>query len=196
MCILFVFGLGLSSTNSTTSHHSFNNAEINWVEYPKRKKKNCLIYGEQSWDCIRIWKSGRNIWPLTTQDISGLICIYLPESQHSCWTMKEQIDEFFNNLWMLMITKHKEGIYNTVCIVVLLMLPLLVFFTSVVVCCHCCSFLCRGHDCCCCRGSDTLTGAQVEKKRQKKRNGGQNEDLWISVKMDLMTPDRLALTVV
>lgn len=111
--------------------------------------------------------------------------------------MKEQIPEFFNDLWTLLVTKHNEGIYNTLCIVVLLMLPVLVFCTSLVVCCHCCSSFCRGRDCCCCRDSATLTETQVEKKKKKKKNAGPNEqDLWISVKIDPMTPDRLALTAV
>lgn len=109
----------------------------------------------------------------------------------------ESIAEFFNDLWTLLVTKHNEGIYNTVCVIVLLMLPLLVFFTSLVVCCHCCSSFCRGCHCCCCRDSATLTGTQVDKKKKKKKKGNQNEeDLWISVKTDAMTPDRLALTIV
>lgn len=112
----------------------------------------------------------------------------------SCWTMKQTAD-FFNDLWLLLITKHNEGIYNTVCVVVLLILPLLVFVTSLIICCHFCSSFFRGCYCCCCRDSDRRTGTQVEKK--KKKNSSQNEeDLWISVKMDPMTPDRLAITTV
>lgn len=151
------------------------------------------MYDEQSWDLLEILMCD-NIWPFTTKDISGLICIWPLESQGSWWTMK-QIVEFFSELWMLLITKHNEGIYNTVCAVVLLMLPLLFFFTSLIVCCHFCSSLCRGCDCCCCRDSTTLAGTQVEKT--KKKNGAQSEkDLWISVKTDPVTLDRLDLTIV
>uniref|UniRef100_A0A3B4CDK4 KIAA0040 n=2 Tax=Pygocentrus nattereri TaxID=42514 RepID=A0A3B4CDK4_PYGNA len=112
-----------------------------------------------------------------------------------------QITEFFNDLWRLATAKHNEGIYNTVCLMVLLTLPLVVFFTSLIVCCHCC--FCRGADgcsCCCRRDGTTVTSALVEnkkKKKNKKKNGGQTEeDLWISVKTDPMTPDRVALTIV
>ncbi|XP_053365110.1 uncharacterized protein KIAA0040 homolog [Clarias gariepinus] len=112
--------------------------------------------------------------------------------------MSEQISDFFKNCWTFLITKHNEGIYNTVCIVVLLMLPLLVFFTSLVICCHCCcSSFCRGCDCCCCREPSTQTGTHVEKKKKKTKRDGQNEeDLWISVKTDPTIPDRLAFTTV
>ncbi|KAI4898079.1 hypothetical protein NFI96_009621 [Prochilodus magdalenae] len=112
----------------------------------------------------------------------------------------EQITEFFNDLWKLATTKHNEGIYNTVCLVVLLTLPLVVFFTSLIVCCHCC--FCRqaeGCSCCCRKDRASVTSTVAEKKKQKKnrkKNGGRpEEDLWISVKTDPMTPDRVALTI-
>uniref|UniRef100_A0A673GC03 KIAA0040 n=1 Tax=Sinocyclocheilus rhinocerous TaxID=307959 RepID=A0A673GC03_9TELE len=79
--------------------------------------------------------------------------------------MKEEILQFFNDIWNLASSKHDQSVYNTVCLVVLLTLPLVVLFTSLLVCCHCCCF----------------TNTKTEKK--KKKNGSQNnEDLWISVK--------------
>ncbi|XDV27525.1 hypothetical protein PO909_031035 [Leuciscus waleckii] len=99
--------------------------------------------------------------------------------------MKEAILQFFDDIWSLASSKHDQSIYNTVCLVVLLTLPLVVLFTSVLVCCHCC----------CCRET-SVTDAKSEKKK-KKKNGSQNsEDLWISVKTDPMSSDRLALTMV
>ncbi|XP_039510674.1 uncharacterized protein KIAA0040 homolog [Pimephales promelas] len=106
--------------------------------------------------------------------------------------MTEAILQFFNNMWSVASSKHDQGIYNTVCLVVLLTLPLVVLFTSVLVCCHCCC--CRR--CCCGKGETSVTNVKSEKKK-KKKNGGQNsEDLWISVKTDPMSSDRLALTMV
>ncbi|XP_077088100.1 uncharacterized protein KIAA0040 homolog [Siphateles boraxobius] len=111
--------------------------------------------------------------------------------------MKESILQFFNDMWSLASSKHDQSIYNTVCLVVLLTLPLVVLFTSVLVCCHCCC--CRhadGYRCCRGKGETSVTNVKSEKKK-KKKNGSQNsEDLWISVKADPMSSDRLALTMV
>ncbi|XP_067309089.1 uncharacterized protein KIAA0040 homolog [Pseudorasbora parva] len=112
--------------------------------------------------------------------------------------MKEAILQFFNHMWSLASAKHDQSIYNTVCLVVLLTLPLVVLFTSLLICCHCCC--CRNADRCrCCRGKGetSVTNEKYEKKKKKKKNGGQNsEDLWISVKADPLSSDRLALTTV
>ncbi|KAI7809688.1 uncharacterized protein KIAA0040 homolog [Triplophysa rosa] len=112
--------------------------------------------------------------------------------------MKEAILQFFNDVWNLALVKHNQSVYNTVCLAVLLTLPLVVILTSLLVCCHYCC--CRRGDgclcCCCCKGEATVTEPKPEKKKRKK-NGDQNdEDLWISVKTDPLTNERLALTTV
>ncbi|XP_010889628.1 uncharacterized protein KIAA0040 homolog [Esox lucius] len=107
--------------------------------------------------------------------------------------MKEEILNFFCDLWRVATAKHDQGVYNTVCLVVLLALPMVVLLTSLVVCCHCCC--CRQTNrACCCRGSPGSAMAKSEKK--KKKRSPNSEDLWISVKAGPMTPDRVALTMV
>ncbi|XP_076828713.1 uncharacterized protein KIAA0040 homolog [Brachyhypopomus gauderio] len=106
----------------------------------------------------------------------------------------EQVTEFFGELWALVLAKHGEGVYNTVCLAVLLALPLVVITTLLLVCCHCCC----GGCCACCRRGDraTIATSQAESKRKKKRNVGQkDEDLWISVKTDPLAGERMAFTV-
>lgn len=41
----------------------------------------------------------------------------------------ERISAFFSSIWDTILTKHQEGIYNTICLGVLLGLPLLVIIT-------------------------------------------------------------------
>ncbi|KAJ8274346.1 hypothetical protein COCON_G00089710 [Conger conger] len=108
--------------------------------------------------------------------------------------MREDVQGFFTDLWGIALSKHDQGIYNTVCLVVLLALPLVVLLTCLIVCCHCCC--CRRGGCCscCCGGQPSSTGGT--KPNKKKNKGPQNEDLWISVKPGPMTPDRMALTMV
>ncbi|KAJ8406193.1 hypothetical protein AAFF_G00304240 [Aldrovandia affinis] len=114
--------------------------------------------------------------------------------------MGDEVQGFFNDLWGIVVSKHDQGMYNSVCLVVLLALPLVVLFTSLVVCCHCCC--CRHGRCCscCCRSEPTSTDAGDSNgksdKKKKKNKSPKNEDLWISVKTSPMTPDRMALTVV
>lgn len=109
--------------------------------------------------------------------------------------MKEAIQQFFNDMWSLASSKHDQSIYNTVCLVVLLTLPLVVLFTSVLVCCHCCC--CRHADgCLCCRGKGETSVTNVKAEKKKKKGCQNSEDLWISVKTDPMSSDRLALTMV
>uniref|UniRef100_A0A4W5PXG1 KIAA0040 n=1 Tax=Hucho hucho TaxID=62062 RepID=A0A4W5PXG1_9TELE len=105
--------------------------------------------------------------------------------------MKEDILDFFSDLWKVAATKHDQGIYNTVCLVVLLALPMVVLFTSLVVCCHCCCR--RANSTSCCGDSPSSDTAKSDKKKKK---SSKNEDLWISVKTGPMTPDRVALTMV
>lgn len=100
------------------------------------------------------------------------------------------IQDFFNQLCRFVEDKHKQGAYNTICLVVLLTLPLLVLVTTLVVCCHCCC--CRhANGCCCCRGD----AASARSDTKKKKSSG-TDDLWISVKGGPMTPDRVALGMV
>ncbi|XP_042184710.1 uncharacterized protein KIAA0040-like [Oncorhynchus tshawytscha] len=106
--------------------------------------------------------------------------------------MKEDILDFFSNLWKVATTKHDQGIYNTVCLVVLLALPMVVLFTSLVVCCHCCCCR-RANSTGCCGDSPSSDTAKSDKKKKK---SPKNEDLWISVKKGPMTQDRVALTMV
>ncbi|TRY98102.1 hypothetical protein DNTS_028465, partial [Danionella cerebrum] len=125
------------------------------------------------------------------------------ESCRAVWTEPDQsrigsmtVLHFFSDLWRLASVKHEQSIYNTVCLVVLLTLPLLVLFTSVLVCCHCCC--CRGaNGCCrCCHHKGETSVTNGTSKKKKKQNGKQSgEDLWISVKADPMSSDRLAQTV-
>lgn len=110
--------------------------------------------------------------------------------------MKEEVQHFFNVSWGFVVSKHDQGIYNTVCLVVLLALPLVVLLTSLIVCCHCCCCRHGGGCCCCCRGDPTGSGSAKPNKKKKKDKSPQNEDLWISVKPGPMTPDRMALTMV
>lgn len=105
--------------------------------------------------------------------------------------MKEDILDFFSDLWKVATTKHDQGIYNTVCLVVLLALPMVVLFTSLVVCCHCCC--CRHANCAgCCAVSPSSALAKSDKNKKSPKD----EDLWISVKTGPMTQDRVALTMV
>uniref|UniRef100_A0A3P8WJR6 KIAA0040 n=1 Tax=Cynoglossus semilaevis TaxID=244447 RepID=A0A3P8WJR6_CYNSE len=84
----------------------------------------------------------------------------------------KSIQDFFYQIWTLVLTKHSQGVYNTICLVVLLSLPLLVLIITLVLCCHCC----------CCR--------HANRKTKKRKHLSNNDDLWISVKTGPMTPDR------
>ncbi|TNM97701.1 uncharacterized protein KIAA0040 homolog [Takifugu flavidus] len=101
------------------------------------------------------------------------------------------IQDFFSQFWRLVMDKHNQGAYNTVCLAVLLTVPLLVFLTALLVCCHCCC--CRHgsrcHSCCC---PDTRTRSETKKKKSSAKA---EDDLWISVKTGPMTPDRVTLTM-
>ncbi|TRY98103.1 hypothetical protein DNTS_028465, partial [Danionella cerebrum] len=119
---------------------------------------------------------------------------HLNQAQIYETTSAEPVEAFLTA--SLTEVKHEQSIYNTVCLVVLLTLPLLVLFTSVLVCCHCCC--CRGaNGCCrCCHHKGETSVTNGTSKKKKKQNGKQSgEDLWISVKADPMSSDRLAQTV-
>lgn len=93
------------------------------------------------------------------------------------------IQDFFNQLWSFAVEKHKQGVFNTVCLAILLALPLLVFLTMLGLCCHCC----------CGRRGGRAAAARSQVKK-KKTSANAEEDLWISVKTGPTTPDRVALT--
>ncbi|XP_034978608.1 uncharacterized protein KIAA0040 homolog [Zootoca vivipara] len=84
----------------------------------------------------------------------------------------EQISQFFHSIWTFILSKHQEGVYNTVCLAVLLGLPTLVLLLSIFVCCHCC--FCGG------RRKDSGSYSTSEKRRKKLRRRKKEEDLWIS----------------
>ncbi|KAM8813444.1 uncharacterized protein KIAA0040 homolog [Rhynchonycteris naso] len=91
----------------------------------------------------------------------------------------EKVSSFFSDIWDTILTKHQEGLYNTVCLGVILGLPLLVVITLIFICCHCC----------CSRPGKS--GQQPErsvgkgKKKKKKKKKGE-EDLWISAQPKLL----------
>lgn len=103
----------------------------------------------------------------------------------------DRVQDFFNQLWHLVMDKHNQGAYNTICLAVLLTLPLLVVLTALLLCCHCCCCR-RGGGCCSCCCPDTRARSETKKKKSSTKA---EEDLWISVKTEPMTPDRVALTL-
>lgn len=87
----------------------------------------------------------------------------------------EKLSSFFRDIWDTILTKHREGLFNSVCLGVLLALPLLVLLALVFVCCHCC-------------WSRPGAGRQPERgpgKRRRRRKKGE-EDLWISAQPKLL----------
>ncbi|XP_008589424.1 PREDICTED: uncharacterized protein KIAA0040 homolog [Galeopterus variegatus] len=86
----------------------------------------------------------------------------------------ERIGSFFSSIWDTILTKHEEGIFNTICLGVLLGLPLLVFTTLLFICCHCCwSRLSKSRQ-------------QPEQNKRKKKKKRDEEDLWISAQPKLL----------
>nr|XP_004027985.3 uncharacterized protein KIAA0040 homolog [Gorilla gorilla gorilla]XP_004027987.3 uncharacterized protein KIAA0040 homolog [Gorilla gorilla gorilla]XP_004027989.3 uncharacterized protein KIAA0040 homolog [Gorilla gorilla gorilla]XP_018882462.2 uncharacterized protein KIAA0040 homolog [Gorilla gorilla gorilla] len=92
----------------------------------------------------------------------------------------ERISTFFSSIWDTILTKHQEGIYNTICLGVLLGLPLLVIITLLFICCHCCW------------SPPGKTGQQPEKnkKKKKKKKKKDEEDLWISAQPKLLQMEK------
>ncbi|XP_067846940.1 uncharacterized protein KIAA0040 homolog [Heptranchias perlo] len=80
--------------------------------------------------------------------------------------MLEHVYSFVESMWDLIMMKHSEGVYNSVCLAILLILPLLLLVIIMCLCCQgcCCS---HGSSCKCCR-------RQQEATRKNKFN-----DLWI-----------------
>ncbi|MBZ3872290.1 hypothetical protein SUZIE_117195 [Sciurus carolinensis] len=90
----------------------------------------------------------------------------------------EKIISFFNSIWDIILTKHQEGIFNTICLAVLLGLPLLVVLTLLVICCHCCW------------SRSGKSGPQPEQNKRKKKKKKDEEDLWISAQPKLLQMEK------
>lgn len=95
----------------------------------------------------------------------------------------EKVNNFFSDIWDLLVTKHQEGLFNTVCLSVILALPLLVALTLLLVCCHCCWS--RAGRCGRQPGQDK--GGQGNRRKKKKKG---EEDLWISAQPKLLQMDK------
>lgn len=92
----------------------------------------------------------------------------------------EKISSFFGIIWDTILTKHQQGLFNTICLGILLGLPLLVVMTFIFICCHCCW------------SRPGKSGPQPErnkgKKKKKKRKA--EEDLWISAQPKLLQMEK------
>lgn len=89
----------------------------------------------------------------------------------------ERVIAFFTSIWDIILTKHQEGIFNTVCLAVLLGLPLLVVLTLIFICCHCCWS----------RSGKNRQQPEQNKRRKKKKV---EEDLWISAQPKLLQMEK------
>ncbi|XP_036773985.1 uncharacterized protein KIAA0040 homolog [Manis pentadactyla] len=93
-----------------------------------------------------------------------------------------KISAFFSAIWDTILTKHQEGLFNTVCLGIILGLPLLVVLTLLFICCHCCW------------SQPGMSGQQPEqnkgKKKKKKKKKKAEEDLWISAQPKLLQMEK------
>lgn len=96
--------------------------------------------------------------------------------------MLEQVSLFVHSMWELLVSKHTEGLYNSVCLAVLLVLPLLLLLLSVCLCCQGCC----GRTCCC----SSCRHQQHNRARRKK-----HDDLWISSQPQPIMMESLTLSV-
>nr|XP_047929395.1 uncharacterized protein KIAA0040 homolog [Anser cygnoides]XP_047929396.1 uncharacterized protein KIAA0040 homolog [Anser cygnoides] len=107
--------------------------------------------------------------------------------------MEQKISSFFNSILELIRTKHKEGVFNTVCLVVLMGLPFVVLIASIFICCHCCFSSWRRRRSRR-KGSPSNTGQphaeKNKKKKKKKKKKKDEEDLWISAQPKLLLLDK------
>ncbi|XP_008107150.2 uncharacterized protein KIAA0040 homolog [Anolis carolinensis] len=94
----------------------------------------------------------------------------------------EQISNFFSSIWTFILTKHQQGIYNTICLGVLLGLPALVLLLAIFVCCHCCFCGRRQKN----NGSFVRRSPSQGTKRNKMMRKKKEEDLWISAQPKMM----------
>jgi flagellar biosynthesis component FlhA len=92
----------------------------------------------------------------------------------------ENISSFFNNIWKTILTKHQEGIFNTICLAVLLGLPLLVVLTLLFICCHCCWS----------QPGKSSKQPEQNKRKKKKKKKKDEEDLWISAQPKLLQMEK------
>ncbi|XP_015421553.1 PREDICTED: uncharacterized protein KIAA0040 homolog [Myotis davidii] len=92
----------------------------------------------------------------------------------------EKFSSFFSDIWDTILTKHQEGLFNSVCLGVVLALPLLVLLALVFVCCYCC-WSRPG------KGQQPEHGPGRKKKRRKKKG---EEDLWISAQPKLLQMEK------
>ncbi|XP_048212627.1 uncharacterized protein KIAA0040 homolog [Perognathus longimembris pacificus] len=91
----------------------------------------------------------------------------------------KKLRSFFIAIWDTILTKHQEGIFNTICLAVLLALPLLVILTLLFICCHCCW------------SQPSKSSQQPERnKRKKKKKKKDEEDLWISAQPKLLQMEK------
>ncbi|XP_048396029.1 uncharacterized protein KIAA0040 homolog [Stegostoma tigrinum] len=96
--------------------------------------------------------------------------------------MLETVRTFFQSVWELILAKHNEGLYNSICLVVLLILPILLLLLVVCLCCYgCCSG--RHTPCKCCRR---------QKDTVRKKNP---DDLWIQRQPQPIMMDSLSVPV-
>lgn len=89
----------------------------------------------------------------------------------------ERVITFLTSIWDIIVTKHQEGVFNTVCLAILLGLPLVVVLTLIFICCHCCWS----------RGRSRQQSEQNKRKKKKKKD---EEDLWISAQPKLLQMEK------
>lgn len=98
-------------------------------------------------------------------------------------TTMEKVSTFFSFIWEVIVNKHQEGIYNTICLGVILALPLLVIITLIFICCHCCwhRLTQRRH-----------RPEQNQHKKKKKKKKKAEDDLWISTQPKLLQMEKMS----
>ncbi|KAM6262107.1 LOW QUALITY PROTEIN: uncharacterized protein KIAA0040 homolog [Porphyrio hochstetteri] len=103
--------------------------------------------------------------------------------------MEQKISSFFNSILELIRTKHKEGIFNTVCLAVLMGLPFVVLIVVIFICCHCC-FCSRKRKSVKKGGYSSNGQLHAERNKKKKKKKKDEEDLWISAQPKLLLLDK------
>ncbi|XP_016076881.1 PREDICTED: uncharacterized protein KIAA0040 homolog [Miniopterus natalensis] len=97
----------------------------------------------------------------------------------------EKVGSFFSDIWDTILTKHQEGLFNTVCLGVILALPLLLVIALLFVCCYSCWSR---------PGDGGQRPGRNKGKKKRKRKG--EDDLWISAQPKLLPMEkRLSLPV-
>ncbi|KAM7053962.1 uncharacterized protein KIAA0040 homolog [Molossus nigricans] len=93
----------------------------------------------------------------------------------------EKVSSFFGDIWDTILTRHQEGLFNTICLGVILGLPLLVIAILVFVCCYSC-WSRPG------QGAQRPERSKGKKRKRKKKKG--EEDLWISAQPKLLQMEK------